>query len=93
MNCKNCVYSEMVDDGEMIICRKCGRIGEFPFVNTFTDDENKYFIQNTSVYIRSNHFEETLNEIQGLHTKRIPYADFLLIKNNFIKRSTIQENC
>ena len=92
MNCKNCKTDTIVDDGEIYVCRKCGRVADFPFVNTFTDDENKYFVQNTSVYIRSNHFEETLSEVQGLQTKRIPYSDFLLIKNNFVKRQTIEEN-
>ena len=92
MNCKNCKTDSVVDDGEIYVCRKCGRVADFPFVNTYCDDETKYFQQNTSVYIRSNHFEETLNEIQGLQTKRIPYSDFLLIKNNFVRRSTIPDN-
>ena len=93
MNCKKCLIPLIEDPLEgMFVCLKCGQF-MFPLVNTFTQDEKVYDSFNSpSVYIRLSHFKETLLQLQGKQTKRIPEEKFKIIKDQFVPQPSITEN-
>ena len=91
MNCHKCLI-DMVKHDEMNVCLKCGNFN-FDLVNTYNDDNMVFFNNNNSIiYIRSNHFKETLYEIQGKQTKRLPSDIFNMIQNEFTPKNTVEKN-
>ena len=93
MNCKKCLIPLIEDPLEgMFVCLKCGQF-MFPLVNTFIQDEKIYdSFNNPSVYIRLSHFKDTLLQLQGKQTKRIPEDKFKIIKDQFVPQPSVTSN-
>ena len=91
-NCKTCNVEMLEDENSMFICPKCGQFF-FPLVNSYGDDIALFLTSNKQiVYIRTNHFKETINEVVGLQTKRVPPDIFDFIKTNFQPRKKVFSN-
>ena len=79
------------EDG-MLVCTGCGNFN-YPLVNSYGDDIALFLSSNKQiVYVRLNHFKETINEIVGLQTKRVPHDIFDFIKKNFQPKKNVVSN-
>lgn len=92
MNCQKCnVEMRECDDG-MVVCTGCGGF-HYPLVNSYSNDIALFLSNNKQiVYVRLNHFKETIHEIVGLQTKRVPHDIFDFIKKNFQPKKNIVSN-
>jgi len=80
------------DENGMFVCPKCGQFF-YPLVNSYDDNVSLFFTNNNNiVYLRLNHFKETVNEVLGLQTKRIPNDIFNFIRKTFSPKQAIQGN-
>jgi len=90
MDCRNCKIPMLYDD-EMLVCIKCG-LFEFPFVNSY-DNENMVFTSNNFVkYSRIIHFKQTIHQTIGMETMRIPIEIFNEIQKEFNPKNTVEKN-
>ena len=91
-NCQKCNVEMLEDENTMFICPKCGEFF-FPLVNSYGDDIALFLSCNKQIiYVRLNHFKETINEVVGLQTKRVPPDIFDFIKKNFQPKKTVVSN-
>jgi len=91
MICKKCNIPFLLDE-DINVCTSCG-IFFFNFVNSYDDDAKVYQTEKHKFkYNRMTHFKETLDEILGKQTKRIPNDIFIEIKNEFNPKNTVQKN-
>ena len=92
-DCKKCNLEMLEDENGMFVCIKCGQFF-YPLVNSYDDNVSLFFTNNNNiVYLRLNHFKETVNEVLGLQTKRIPNDIFNFIQKTFSPpKQTFQEN-
>ena len=91
-DCKKCNVEMLESDDSMFVCPKCGQF-VFPLVNSYDDNVSLFYTNNNNiVYIRLNHFKESVNEVVGIQTKRIPNDIFDFIQKNFPPKQTIQGN-
>ena len=90
MNCR--CGGIILDDDGMLVCEKCG-LFSYDLVNTY--DEDMTLFNNTNNYIkysRVSHLKQTIFEITGCQTKKIPNQYLELIQKQFIPKSTVEEN-
>jgi len=91
-DCKKCKIEMLEDENGMFVCPKCGQFF-YPLVNSYDDNVSLFFTNNNNiVYLRLNHFKETVNEVLGLQTKRIPNDIFNFIRKTFSPKQAIQGN-
>ena len=87
--CQKCNVEMRECDDAMFVCTSCGKFF-YPLVNSYGDDIALFLTSNKNiVYIRTNHFKETINEVVGLQTKRVPPDIFDFIKKTINQRKKL----
>ena len=90
MDCKKCSIPMLLDD-DMTVCPKCGNFF-FELVHTYENDNMVYDCNNFIKYSRVNHFRDSIHEMCGMQTKRIPSDIFNVIHHEFIPKNTVEKN-
>jgi hypothetical protein len=90
MDCKKCNIPFMMDE-DMFVCISCGNFF-FELVHTYENDNMVYDCNNFIKYSRVNHFKDSINEMCGMQTKRIPSDIFNVIHHEFIPKNTVEKN-
>ena len=81
-----CNNQEIINNGEMVICKNCGIVQHYNFHKEYVDfNENKYKMRKKSVYIRKYHLNNILMDICGKNNIQLEYSDTLKIFEIFDK--------
>ena len=92
MNCERC-NGIILDDEGMLVCEACG-LFSYDLVNSYDNDVAlfNHSSNNYIKYCRITHLKQTIYEVAGCLTKKIPTAYFDMIQQEFKPKTTIEKN-